>query len=621
MTTPAASRTPARDEKIAEKLKSLPARPGVYLMKDARGRIIYIGKAKVLKNRVRSYFQTIDWRKQPKVAALVRRIDDFDYVVTATEVEALILEGNLIKQHKPRYNVLLKDDKAFPFIKLTNEPFPQVVVTRKIVKDGARYFGPYTDGKAMRRTLDLVRKAFPLRTCTNANVWPSLDRPCLDYYIKRCPGPCKGHIGEAGYAEIVDQVCQFLSGKKQALIHQLKERMTQASGQLQFELAARLRDQIRAIDSAVIKQRVVTYEDVDRDAVGFVRDGEDVCMAVLQIREGKLLGKDHFFLTAREEAGDHETLGAFLTQYYLAAQLLPSELLLPCEPDDADALRAWLSDRRNARVTLTVPQRGDKAALVRLARQNAELQLGAHLMKKTEARERRSIPPAVLTLQADLRLEQPPRRIETFDISNIQGADPVASMVCFVDGRPRKSDYRKFVIKDTIGPNDFAMMREVVGRRYRRLLDENRPLPDLVLIDGGKGQLSSAKQVLDELGLVDLPVIGLAKRLEEVFMPGQSDPILIPKTSPALKLLMQARDEAHRFAVAFHRERRGKRMVRSALDAVPGVGSKRRQTLLKAFGSVERIRACTLEELNAVHGLGRDAAEKVYRHFHPEENA
>jgi excinuclease ABC subunit C len=607
---------PACETRLAEKLKSLPARPGVYLMKDGRDRILYVGKAKVLRNRVRSYFQKLDARTQPKVSALVQRIRDFDYVVTASEVEALILEGNLIKQHKPRYNVLLKDDKTFPFIKVTDEPFPQVVVTRKILKDGARYFGPYTNGKAMRRTLELIRKVFPLRTCTNAKLWPSLDRPCLDYYIHRCPGPCKGHIGREGYEEIVQQVCQFLSGKKKDLVHQLKERMAQASHNLQFELAARIRDQIAAIDGAVIRQHVMTYEEVDRDVIGYARDGTDVCMAVLQVREGKLLGKEHFFMTAPEETPEAETLSAFMTQYYMTAQLLPREILLPCEPDDADALTQWLGVQAGVKIALAVPQRGDKAALVRMAAQNAELQLSAHALKKAETRERMSVPPAVQALQEDLKLPHPPRRIETFDISNIQGSDPVASMVCFTDGRPRKSEYRKFGIKEVVGPNDFAMLREVVGRRYRRLLDEEGPLPDLVLIDGGKGQLSSAKEVLDELGLVDLPVIGLAKRLEEVFLPDEPEPVLIPKTSPSLKLLMQARDEAHRFALTFHRERRGRRMVRSELDGIPGIGPKRKQTLLKVFGSVERLRDAGLDEIAAVEGIGRDAAEKVYGHLH-----
>ena len=604
---------------IEEKLKSLPGKPGVYLMKDARSRIIYVGKTRALRQRIRSYFQKNRHRHtEPKAVALASRIHDFDYVVTESEADALLLEDNLIKEHKPRYNVMLRDDKSFPFIMLTDEAFPRVVVTRNFRQDGARYFGPYTNVKAMRRTIDLIRKVFPLRTCPSARAWPSMDRPCLDYYIDRCPGPCKGHIDEAGYGEIIEQVCQFLSGRTKDLLKQLKVRMAQAAENLQFEMAGRIRDQINAIENTATRQRAFTNKEVDRDIIGLARNGTDVCGAVLQVREGKLLGKEHFFLTAPEEATESESLGAFLTQYYLAAQLWPDEILLTGEPDGIEAFRDWMTLKRGSKIDIAVPRRGDKAAMVRLAVQNAELQLNTHSLKRAESRVRRSIPAAVASLQETLSLSVPPRRIETFDISNIQGSDPVASLVCFVDGRPRKSDYRKFKVKDVIGPNDFAMMQEVVGRRYRRLLDEGKPVPDLVLIDGGKGQLSSVRQVLNELGLVDLPVIGLAKRLEEVFRPGQSDPILIPRSSPALKMLMQARDEAHRFAVTFHRQQRGRRMVRSELDNIPGVGPQRKQQLILALGSVEHIKRCSEEELSAVKGLGKEAARKVFRYFHPE---
>ncbi|MXW04918.1 MAG: excinuclease ABC subunit UvrC [Gemmatimonadetes bacterium] len=602
---------------IEKKLKSLPGKPGVYLMKDARSRIIYVGKTRALRQRIRSYFQKTRLTA-PKAVALASRIRDFDYVATESEVDALLLEDHLIKEHKPKYNVMLRDDKSFPFIMVTNEAFPRVVVTRNVRQDGARYFGPYTNVKAMRRTIDLVRKVFPLRTCPSAKAWPSMDRPCLDYYIDRCPGPCKGHIGEEGYGEIIEQVCQFLTGRTKDLLKQLKERMARASEQLQFELAGRIRDQIVAIEKTTIRQRAFSSREVDRDIIGLARNGTDVCGAVLQVREGKLLGKEHFFLTAPEESTEPETLGAFLTQYYLAAQLWPDEILLSGEPDGMETFREWMARQRGSKVEIAVPRRGDKAAMVRLAVQNAELQLNTHALKRAEARVRRSMPASVGSLQEILGLEVPPRRVETFDISNIQGSDPVASMVCFVDGRPRKSDYRKFKVRDVIGPNDFAMMQEVVGRRYRRLIDENKPLPDLILIDGGKGQLSSVRQVLNELGLVDLPVIGLAKRLEEVFRPGQSEPILVPRSSPALKMLMQARDEAHRFAVTFHRQQRGRRMIRSELDNIPGVGPKRKQQLILALGSVENIRKCSEEELRTVQGVGKDAARKVYRYFHPE---
>ena len=598
-----------QQRKLDEKLRALPSKPGVYLMKDTANRIIYVGKTRVLRQRIRSYFQK-NRQSEPKSLALVKRIHDFDYVVTETEGEALLLENNLIKEHKPRYNVMFRDDKSFPYIMLTNEAFPRAVVTRKVGREGARYFGPYTNIKGMRRTI-------PLRTCPSDKQWQSMDRPCLDYYIDRCPGPCKEHISEKDYSKIIEQVSQFLSGKTKNLLKMLKLRMTNASENLQFELAGRLRDQIIAIENTTTRQRVHFNQEIDIDIIGLVRTDSDVCGAVLQVREGKLIGKEHFFLTAPGEATDAEMIGAFLTQYYLTAQLWPNQILLNTEPDGIQAFNEWISLKRGSKVNILVPSRGDKAALVRMAVQNAELQLNTYALKRTESRFKRSTPAPVVALKDLLKLSNLPRRVESFDISNIQGSDPVASLVSFVDGRPRKSDYRKFKIKEVIGPNDFAMMQEVVGRRYRRLLDENRPLPDLILIDGGKGQLSSVRQVLNELGLVDLPVIGLAKRLEEVYLPGQSEPLVLPRSSPALKMLMQARDEAHRFAVTFHRQQRGKRMTRSALDDIPGVGPKRKMLMIKEVGSVKKIKECSEEDLIAIKGLGKSAARKVFRYFNP----
>jgi excinuclease ABC subunit C len=610
---------PETSSKIHDRLKSVPTCSGVYLFKDRTEKILYVGKAKNLRSRVRSYFQKADRNQQPKIPVMVGRIVDIDWVATGTEVEALILEDNLIKRHKPRFNVMMRDDKTFPYIKLTNELFPKVVIVRKIERDGARYFGPYTNVKAMRRTVDTIRKVFPLRTCASARTWPSLDRPCLDYFIDRCPGPCKDHISAEAYGDIVDQVSGFLSGRKTGIISQLKRRMEEASSNLAFELAGKLRDQIRTISDDATKQRIMTQKLVDQDIIGYLRHHTDACIAILQIREGKLLGKEHFFVKTPVEDTDETVMAAFLSQYYLNTTFYPVEIVLPILPPDMDALTQFLTDQRGRNVAFTVPQRGDKAALIRMASQNAELQLNSHILRRNELQEQRSVPAAVGALQMALDLKNVPRRIETFDVSNVQGSDPVASMVCFVDGRPRKTEYRKFMIKDVVGPNDFAMMMEVVGRRYRRLIDEDEALPDLVLIDGGKGQLSSAKEVLDELGLIDLPVIGLAKRLEEVFIPDRSESIIIPKTSPALKLLMHARDEAHRFAVSFHRKRRGKRMVLSELDAIPGVGPKRRQILIKKYGSVEKIRASSLEELVNLSGIGREMGETIHRFFHVEE--
>ena len=603
---------------IKEKLATVPTCPGVYLLKDRGGKILYIGKAANLRSRVRSYFGKTDRQVGSKIPAMVVRVADLDWVTTDTEVEALILEDNLIKHHKPRFNVMLRDDKTFPYIKLTDEPFPKVQIVRKIERDGARYFGPYTNVKAMRRTVDAIRKIFPLRTCHSPATWPALDRPCLDFYIDRCPGPCKSHIDEEAYGEIVNQVADFLSGKKTGIVRQLKKRMEEASAALAFEQAAKIRDQIKTIGNDAVRQRMTTGKAVDQDVIGCTRHETDACIAVLQIREGKLLGKEHFFVKTPEEETDETMMAAFLSQYYLNTSFFPDHVALPCLPPDMGALQIYLDGKRGRSVTFAVPQRGDKAALMRMATQNAELQLNSHMLRRNERQEERSVTSAVAALQKALGLAAAPRRMETFDVSNVQGSDPVASMVCFVDGRPRKSEYRKFRIKEVVGPNDFAMMMEVVGRRYRRQLDEEKPLPDLVLIDGGKGQLSSAKEVLDELGLIDLPVIGLAKRLEEVFLPDRSDPVVLPRTSPALKLLMQARDEAHRFAVTFHRERRGKRMVLSELDAIPGVGPKRRQLLIKKFGSVEKIKAASSDELVGIPGIGADMGRKLYRYFHED---
>ncbi|MEE2707969.1 MAG: excinuclease ABC subunit UvrC [Gemmatimonadota bacterium] len=601
-------------------MKHLPTSPGVYLMKDAKGVILYVGKAKSLRSRVRSYF-TINRYSQPKTTALMNRIKDVDFIATDSEMEALILEDNLVKKHKPKYNVRLRDDKSFPFIKVTNELFPRLIITRDRKNDGARYFGPYTNVRAMRRTLETVRKVFPTRTCDSPRTWSSMDRPCLEFDIKRCTGPCKGHISEADYGDIINQVCEFLSGKKNGVLRSLSRKMKEASKGMEYELAASIRDQIKTIGRDAVRQRVRSKGSAEQDVFAVVDEGETACISVLTIREGKMVDKNHFFVTSPKENSKTELLEAFLARYYLAfsdQHSLPEEIVVPVYSEDMEPLNVWLSESKGKKVVFTTPQRGHKVSLLGLAERNAKLQLDTRILRNAEMHDRRAIPPSVEALQECLRLPNPPRRIETFDVSNIQGAVPVASMVCFVGGKPKKAEYRKYDIKDVIGPNDFAMMREVVGRRYRRIIDEDGPLPDLVVIDGGKGQLSSAKRVLNELGLVDVPVIGLAKRLEEVFFPERSAPVMIPKTSPALKLLMQARDEAHRFAVTFHRSKRSRSMIRSVLDEIPGIGAKRRQNLLRAMGSVEKISLSSVEELAQVKGIGTSAAKIIYDYLHPD---
>ena len=608
------------DDARSTKLKHLPTSSGVYLMKDVKGAILYVGKAKCLRSRVKSYF-TVNRYSQPKTTALMNRIMDVDFIATDSEVEALILEDNLVKKHKPRYNILLRDDKSFPFIKVTNEPFPKLTITRNRENDGARYFGPYTNVRAMRRTLDTVRKVFPTRTCDSPRTWSSMDRPCLEFDIKRCTGPCKGHISEADYGDTINQVCEFLSGKKNSVMRSLTLKMKEASDGMEYEVAASIRDQINTISRDAVKQRVHGKGSAEQDVFGVVDEGETACISVLTIREGKMVDKNHFFVSSPKENSRTELLEAFLSRYYLAfsdQQSMPEEIVIPMYSEEMEPLNVWLSESKGKRVVFTTPQRGHKVSLLGLAERNAKLQLDTRILRNTEMRDRRSIPPSVEALQECLRLQNPPRRIETFDVSNIQGALPVASMVCFVSGKPKKKDYRRYDIKGVVGPNDFAMMREVVGRRYRRIIDENGPLPDLVVIDGGKGQLSSAKRVLDELGLVDVPVVGLAKRLEEVFYPERPAPVMIPKTSPALKLLMQARDEAHRFAVTFHRNKRSRSMVRSVLDNIPGIGAKRRQNLLRTMGSVEKIRLSSVDELAQVEGIGKSAAQKIYNYLHPD---
>lgn len=608
-------------DNLQAKIDNLPRKPGCYLFKDARGKILYIGKAKVLRNRVRSYFQDRQ-PESPKLRRLRGRIVDVESIVTDSEMEALILEMNLIKEYRPRYNVNLKDDKSYPYIRVTNERFPRIFPTRKVVRDGSRYFGPYTDVGAMRNLLKSVKRIFPIRSCnydlTEEAVAKKKYKLCLDYYIKKCDGPCEGLVSEADYKKMVDQIVHFINGKNDQVMSELKERMWKLAESRRYEDAARVRDQIESIEKFQYKQKVVTDDLKDRDVVAVALEGNDACGVVFKVRDGKILGRQHFYLRGVEDERLELVVSSFLKQFYLKSEFLPEEIYLPTEIDDAADVEIWLGEKRGGKVSLMVPKRGQKAKLVHMAAQNAELLLEELLLQKQKSKGR--VAHSVRALQRDLRLKRPPRRIECFDISNIQGSDAVASMVTFVNGKPRKSDYRKFKIRSAQGPDDFAMMAEAVRRRYSGSLAEKLDLPDLILVDGGKGQLSATMRVLREIDLADRSVAALAKRLDEVFIPGAPEAQNIPKTSSGLKLLQQIRDEAHRFAVTYHRKLRGKRSTRSALDAVPGIGPSRRKALIRYFGSVKQLKEATVDELQMVEGISEDLARKIWEHFHVVTN-
>ncbi len=586
----------------------MPREPGVYMMKGDEGQIIYIGKAKVLRSRVQQYFRPNAHDGRRQFRAIVRNVRDLEYIVTDTELEALILEANLIKAHKPRYNISLKDDKKYPYIRITKEAFPRVVVTRDVVKDGSRYLGPYTDVRAMRRMVETMHRLFRIRSCDydlpKANV-----RLCLDYEIKRCDGPCEGLIVAEAYQKIVDEAVLFLTGRHTQVKVTLVERMKRAAEALRYEEAAIYRDRIQALEQAASRQKVVSNELTDWDAIAIAREDDEACGVVMEVRDGRLIGRQNYFLGGVLDASEEEVVSKFVQLFYATATFVPREVCLPGDIEDRETVLDWLTERSEGGVEMRVPQRGDKFRLIKMAENNARLLLSERRLKRENRRSQ--VPAAVQALQRDLHLEKPPRWIEAVDISNIQGSDPVASLVCFVDGRARKREYRHFKITGLEGPNDFAMMQQVVTRRFKRLMEEGKPFPDLLLVDGGKGQLSSAVEALRALGIEDQPVIGLAKRLEEVFLPGLSDPQNIPKSSSSLKLLQMLRDESHRFAIEYHRKLRQKRTLTSELDEIPGVGPSRRIALLKHFGSVKRIREAEVEEVAEVEGVGLRLAEVI----------
>jgi excinuclease ABC subunit C len=603
---------------IAEKLSNLPSRPGIYLMRDKAGKVIYVGKAKDLRARVRAYFNRSDERSQ--IEFLVRRIEDLEVLVTANDKEALILENNLIKQYKPRYNIRLKDDKSYLSIKVTTQHlWPRIFATRKVVKDGNRYFGPFSSALAARETIDIIEKHFLLRNCTDHN-FNNRSRPCLQYQIKRCMAPCVLAVDAASYREQVRQAMLFIEGRQHELIRELKQRMQERSDALEFEAAARIRDQIQAVEKTLEKQRMVSHWGMDQDVFGLYREGGFIEVQVLFVRQGKLTGNQSYSLQDLEFP-DEEIMGSLLTQFYQGHRFIPDEILLPVALDDEAAREEVLGERKGKKVGLLTPQRGDRRQLVEMAIQNAR-QSFAERHDQEKAREK-----MLGDLQAQLRLQQYPWRIECFDISMIHGAHAVGSQVTFLNGEPDKSLYRHYRIR-TVDPasggDDFGMMLEVLKRRFARGKEE-ATLPDLIVVDGGRGQLSMALAAMAEVGVSGVDVVGLAKmrvqaaprsaaieRSEErIFLPGQSNPVILKRNSNALFLLQRVRDEAHRFAITHHRKLRSRQTLFSALDRIPGIGGTRKRALLRAFGSIRRIETATLEDLLKVPSINEKLAREI----------
>ena len=588
---------------LQSKLKNIPIYPGVYSFMNDKGEIIYIGKAKNLRSRVRSYFQKSK-SQSPKNLTMIRHISDLEYIVVRSEVEALLTEANLIKQHAPRYNVMMKDDKSFPFIRITNEPYPQVLLTRKIVKDGSKYFGPFTDVYGLRTTLKALHKVFPVRSCSffldEQVIADKKVKLCLDYHIRKCEGPCEGLVSMEHYQEMIDRIDRFMRGKTKETEDYITEQMQNASTSMLYEEAAMYRDQLEAIRSFNERQSKVSAEFEDRDVFALAQEGWLGVVVIIRIRSGRIFSREKISLQRLDEK-DSYTMKTVITRFYMDSGMIPREISLQFSPTDEKELLIWLKKRRQGTVKFLYPQRGEKAKEMRITLQNAKLLLGEWIINRQKRRHK--IPNMLAQLQEDLNMDVPPRRIEAFDISHLGGTDTVASMVCFIDARPKKREYRKFNIKTVSGIDDFAAIREVVSRRYKRVKDEKGSLPDLILVDGGKGQLSMALSALRELGLDYIPTVGLAKKLEEVFVPGNPDAQTIQKQSPGLILLRRIRDEAHRFAITFQRQKRNKQLIRSIFGELPGMGKKRLEKLLQAFGGPTSIAKLTPEVINDQTGI------------------
>ena len=602
-------------------LRKLPDRPGVYLMRDARGEVVYVGKAQSLRHRVRSYWQKASGPMEGhRIRAVIDRIADVEYTMTDSVSEALLLEANLIKRYRPRFNVRLKDDKSYPYIKITMaDDFPRVERTRKLVEDGSRYFGPYASASSVDESMNLVRRLFPFRTCTIdiKDGQRALQRPCLLYHIKRCQGPCIEAVSKDDYRAQIAQIELFLEGRQETVVKALQLEMKAASDRTDYERAAVVRDKIRAIERTMESQKMAAFARTELDLLGLARQDNQAAIQLFAIRDGTMIGRDVFLLDAAREATDEEVLSSFLEQYYARATSVPSQIYVPMALPDSLDLEAFLALRRGGPARLHVPQRGEKRELLALATRNA-----GETLAREQARwlaDQGKTLGALEELAEALGLPGPPMRIECYDISNVQGSDSVGSMVVFEEGKPRSGEYRRFRIKTVVGANDFASHQEVLRRRFRRARsgeegndEELRwAMPDLVIIDGGKGQVAAAKEVLDELGLHDLPLAGIAKEREELFLPGDPTPIVLPPTSTALYLVQRLRDEAHRFAITYHRDLRSKRQVHSAFDDLPGVGPKRRRALLRVFGSTKRVRDAPVEQIAAVPGIGPSLAARI----------
>jgi len=604
---------------VATFLESLPTGPGVYLMKDGAGRVIYVGKARSLRARVSSYFGAGS-RTNPKTLVMMGKMASIDYVLTGTEIEALMLENTLIKKHKPRYNVMLRDDKNFPYLRLSlDEDFPRLSVVRRVLRDKAMYFGPYVSAGSMRTTLRLLRQIFPIAVC-NARITRTNVRPCLQFEMGRCLAPCSGQITKEEYRNVVHDLVLFLKGRNTELLRRLKEKMRRAAEELRFEEAARVRNQIRAIERVIANQKVATTGLTDQDVIGIAASGPGANVQIFFLRGGQLLGSRTFDFDDVEGLETGEILSSFVKQYYGRDRFIPREIVLTCRPADGDVLGRWLTEQRGGAVSLSVPQRGKKRHLAEMALKNAEVALDRG---RAEVEEARSV---LGEVQEVLKLPKPPRRVETFDVSNIGGSYAVGAVVVFEDGAPKRSDYRRFRIRTVEGADDYAMMREIVHRRYGRLLRERAEVPDLVVIDGGRGHLNAARSVLEEMGVGDVPIVAFAKggsrahgesapdaglARDEIYMPSQAAPVCLSERSPVQHFLERLRDEAHRFAVRYHRRVRAGEELHSRLEDVPGVGPKRRAALLARFGSLRRIREATVEELAATPGIGEPLAREI----------